>query len=154
MTGLRQGTNRIEFTAVAASGADPSPVVRTVYLPVGSDRLSHTRGWTAGSGPAALYGRYLRTAEQGQSVGVHRSGVKRIALVAAKSRVSGPGILHSYFNGRRITDRPISLAANHSAVKQLIPVKTFSTARSGWVTVKVVSRGKPVRIEGIGIAAR
>lgn len=152
VTGLRQGTNRIVFTAMTASGADPSPVVRTAYLPVGSGRLAHTKLWKAGSSSKALYGRYLSANKRGQSVRVHRSGIKRIALVVTKSRASGK--VHVYFNGKRITARPISLRGRQIASKTLIPVKTFSSARSGWVTVKVVSQNKPVRIEGIGIAAR
>ncbi len=148
--GLRQGSNRIVFTAVSSSGADPSPVVRTVYLPFGADRLSHTRGWRSGSSPNALFRRFLVTSKRGQVVRVHASSIRRIALVATKSRVSGK--VRVYFRGKRMTARPISLASRHYASKKLIPVKTFSSPRSGWVRVVVVSKHKRVRIEGIGLA--
>lgn len=150
--GLRQGSNRIEFTAVAPSGADPSPVVRTVYLPVGSDSLWRTSAWSARSHSAALYGRYLATDKLGQETGAYRTGVKRIALVATTA--PGSGKVDVYFAGKRITASPISLASSTTVRKRVIPVKTFSSAQSGWVKAKVVTTGKWVRIEGIGIASR
>lgn len=150
--GLRQGVNRIQFTAQATSGADPSPVVRTVYLPVGSARLAHSLGWQARTTPGALYGQDLTARRYGQAVRIYRADVKRIVLVTTKSPASGK--VHVYFNGKRITARPISLASKQFARKQLISIKTFSSNRSGWVRVVVVSRNKPVHIEGIGVAAR
>ncbi|MGD9959390.1 hypothetical protein [Nocardioides sp.] len=152
VSGLRQGSNRIAFTAVSGSGADPSPVVRTVYLPVGADRLSHTREWDAVSSPNALFGRFLSTRRSGQVARVYAPSVKRIALVVTKSLYSGKVLV--YLDGRLLTSRPISLLSEQFAHRKLIPVTTFSSAKSGWVRVVVVSKGKLVRIEGIGIAPR
>jgi hypothetical protein len=53
--------------------------------------------------------------------------------------------------GKSLLER-ISLAANKTSKKQFIPVASFSAPRTGALRIVVTSAGKPVRIEGLGVA--
>lgn len=150
--GLRAGRNRVKIRAVANGKVDPTPAVRVVNVPRSVAAIRHTRGWWMRRGPAHLFGRYAQTRQRGQAFRVGPRKVKRIALVAAK----GPrhGKVHVFFKGRRLTQKPIRLHARTGDAKVVIPVRTFARPRRGVVTVKVASRGRVVRLGGIGVVGR
>ncbi len=50
--------------------------------------------------------------------------------------------------------KTVSLAATRLSKRQVIAVATFPSARSGTLKVLVATSGKPVRIEGLGVATR
>jgi hypothetical protein len=50
--------------------------------------------------------------------------------------------------------KKIKLNANSTQKKQFIGVKTFGSVKSGTVKIVVASRGKTVKIEGLGVSKR
>jgi len=150
--GLRSGTNRLEFAATRAGKVDRTPVVRTLSVPRGVLSLAHTKAWNMQRAEGHLFGAYAQSRDRGEVIRTRTERVKRIALVVS----TGPGYgkVHVYVGDRRLTDEPISLRSRTMQTRQLIPVKTFGEATRGAVRVVVVSTGKTVRVEGIGIASR
>jgi hypothetical protein len=150
VNGLRAGTHRIGIRALANGLADQTPLVRTVSVPRGVATLRHTNAWNLRHGSAHLFGKYAQTRRQGQEFRIRSSAIKRVVLVASEG--VGQGKVRVFLNGRALRTIDLSASANRAGV--LIPVATFGSTRHGVITVKVVSSGKVVRLEGIGIAAR
>jgi hypothetical protein len=90
-------------------------------------------------------GSYLVSRSRGDSLSV-RVSAKRLVLVATKC--SGCGAVQVYLRGRRL--RRIDLDASATRKARLIRVATFTRVRTGKVRIKVVSEGRPVRVEGVG----
>ena len=76
-------------------------------------------------------------------------GVKAdtIGLLVAKGQNNGK--ITVFFAGKKLGTW--SLAAATNKVKQQILVKNFTSVKTGTLVVKVVSAGKPVRIDGFHI---
>ncbi len=151
VNGLRAGANRIEVTAVTDVSADPTSVVRKVFVPRGVADLNRSTGWTMRHNADSLFGTLGVTRLKGSYVKAFGASIKRVSLAVTKAPLSGK--VHVYLGTRRLTDKPISLSGRKVNGK-LIPVKTFVNAKRGIIRVVVVSKGSPVRIEGIGIARR
>lgn len=152
VTGLRSGTNRIAVRAIANGLADQTASVRRVFVPRGVVGMDHTRAWSIRAGQAHLFRRYAQTARYGEVFRMRSGNIKRVALVVTTSAQSGR--VRVFLNGRPLTTGATSLRSATSKGKVLIPIRTFAHARQGVITVKVVSRGKVVRLEGIGVASR
>ena len=76
---------------------------------------------------------------------------RRVALVADRGR--GHGTVKVFWNKKLL--KKVSLAAKRDRKRKVIPVKTFTgKVRQGTLRVVVVSSGKVVRIDGLGIASR
>lgn len=151
VTGVRPGLNRITIRATANGFADQTPVVRTVYVPRGVAGMTHTRAWKMRHGDQHLFGRYAQTRRHGQTFKVRSAAIKTIVLVAGQGPANGK--VRVYLNGRPISPT-INLAAPTPVGMAVIPVRTFRTVQHGLITVKVVSTGKVVQLEGIGVASR
>jgi hypothetical protein len=149
--GLKAGANRITIRAIANGYADTSPVSRDVLVPRGVSSIGHTRSWKVRHGSGTLFGSYAQTRRFGQTFEVRSAQIKRVALVVSEG--AGYGKVRVFLNGRPISGA-IRLGSTGSQSSVLVPVRTFSTARHGVLTVKVVSHGKVVRLEGIGVSAR
>jgi hypothetical protein len=80
-----------------------------------------------------------------------KTGVRtrRIAVVATKCATCGT--LGVYWKGTLL--KKLNLAASSTAKKQLITVATFGSSRSGTVKLVVLSSGRPVIVEGLGVSA-
>jgi hypothetical protein len=151
VTGLRPGLNRITIRATANGFADQTPVVRTVYVPRGVAAMTHTRAWRMLHGDQHLFGRYAQTRRHGQTFQVRSPAIKTIVLVAGQGPANGK--VRVYLDGRPISPT-IDLAAPTRVGMAIIPVRTFRNVQHGLITVKVVSTGKVVQLEGIGVASR
>jgi hypothetical protein len=149
--GLKAGAHRITIRAVANGLADQTPVVREVMVPRGVASMTHTRTWAMRSGDGHLFNRYAQTKRYGATFRVRARQLKQLALVVSEG--PGYGAVRVYLNGRPISAK-IRLRAAVGQSGVVVPVRTFAKVRSGVVTVKVVSHGKVVRLEGIGISAR
>jgi hypothetical protein len=150
--GLKSGKNVIEFAAEADGVRDDTPAVRRVYVPRGAAALKMTDRWTIRQDVDAFDGSLARTRKQGQVIRTSAGGIKRIALVVAKGADNGK--VRVYLGDRLLTSKAIRLTSPTNRHQVLIPVTTFRKLQTGVVRVKVVSHGKPVRIEGIGIVNR
>lgn len=150
--GLKAGANTITIRAIAGGIADVTADVRVVHVPRGVKSLSHTNAWRLRNGEKHLFGVSAVTKRYGEVFRVRSQEIKRIALVVSEGARYGK--VHVFLNGKRLTSSAIDLRSATSQAKVLIPIKTFDSLRHGLVTVKVVSTGKVVQLEGIGISSR
>ena len=151
LTRLAQRTH--VFTAAAANAlgvADASPATRVFTVPVNNTKLKASTGWAKRKHRGHFLSTFSQTKRKGATLKVRRSAIKSVALLVAKGR--GYGTVNVYL-GKRLL-RKVSLRANRSAGRRVVPIKRFSSRKHGTIRVKVVSRGKLVRIEGLGISSR
>ncbi len=149
---LDEGRNRIRFVARVGGNPERTPVVRTVFVPHGVAGLRLSAGWRLRDGDAHLFGSYAQTRSRGEVLRLRHLAIKRITLVAS----TGPrfGKVHVYLGRHRLTGAPIDLAGYRPRATRKISVRNFGTLRQGVVRVVVVSKNRPVRIDGLGIASR
>lgn len=145
---LPQRTSVLRVWASDSAGTpDPSAATRTWTVPVNNTNLGHSKGWTKKTGSRYYLGSYSTTKAKGATLSKSRSGLRRVALVATK----GPGFGKvNVYLGTTLLKR-IDLSASRLAKRQLLSVASFSTVKSGTVRARVVSSGKPVRIEGLAL---
>lgn len=139
------------FSAAAtdkAGNEDATRVTHTFTMPVNNTALNHSRGWTK----AKVKGTFLHTAsitkKKGAKVATKASGIKRIALVASKGK--GHGVVKVMLGKKTL--KKVNLAQTRNVKKRVVPIARFSSPVTGKVTVQVVSQGKKVVVEGLGIA--
>jgi len=133
-----------------AGNADETPVTHTFTMPVNNKALNHSRGWTK----AKVRGTFLKTAsitrKKGAKLATRATGITRIALVASKGK--GHGVVKVMLGKKTL--KKVSLAQKRNVKKKVVPIARFSTPASGKVTIHVISKGKKVVVEGLGIATR
>lgn len=151
LTSLTQGTH--EFTATArdeAGDADPSPATRSWTVPLDSTKLRHTPSWSLQARRGYYMGSYAVASNRHAVLSRTVSGMRSVALVAT----TGPGAgVVKVFLGSTLLKR-MDLAAPVVTRTQVLPVARFGTGQSGKVRIVVASAGKPVRVEGLGVATR
>lgn len=150
---VKFGSGTHVFSAAAtdkAGNEDATRVTHTFTMPVNNTALNHSRGWTK----AKVKGTFLNTAsitkKKGAKVATQASGIKRIALVASKGK--GHGVVKVMLGKKTL--KKVNLAQTRNVKKRVVPIARFSSPVSGKVTVQVVSQGKLVVVEGLGIATR
>jgi hypothetical protein len=121
---------------------------RCTALPLNSASLTSSAGWSKRTGRGYYLRSYSVSSRRGASLA--RSGVttRRVAVVVTKC--SGCGTLGIYWNGRLL--KKLGLAATSTRKRQLAAVTTFASPRSGTVKLVVLSSGKPVVVEGLGVS--
>jgi hypothetical protein len=143
------GTHTFGAAATDKAGnADQTRVTHTFTMPVNNTALGHSKGWTK----AKVKGTFLNTAsitkKKGARVATKASGIRRIALVASKGK--GFGTVKVMLGKKTL--KKVSLAHKRNVKKKVVPIAKFSTPVNGKITVQVVSSGKKVVIEGLGVA--
>jgi uncharacterized protein YbbK (DUF523 family) len=108
--------------------------------------MTRSSGFAAVSATAYYKGTASRATGAGQTLTL-RSGtsLKQLFLVATTCPTCG--VVDVYVGSARIAR--VSLASSTTVNRRLIALPSFST-RNGTVALKVVSRGKPVIIDGLG----
>lgn len=145
---LTAGTHTVTATASLDSQADQTPARQTFTRPLNDVDLTHSRGWRERSGHGYFLGTFSQTRSHGATLKTRAHHIKKIALVA--TRGIGFGTVKVYL-GRQLL-RKVSLAGRTLRKRRIIPIARFDHHRRGLVKVVVVSRGKLVRIEGLGLA--
>lgn len=143
------GTHTFGAAATDPAGnTDATRVTHTFTMPVNNTALNHSKGWTE----AKLKGTFLNTASISKKKGARLStkvtGITRIALVASKGK--GFGTVKVMLGKKTL--KKVSLAQQRNVRKRVVPIATFSSPVSGTVTVQLVSQGRKVVLEGLGIA--
>ena len=128
---------------------DSTPATRTFTLPVNNTDLKG-KGWTKAKKKGHFLKTFSKTKKKGAVLKYRSSSIKRVALVVTKGK--GYGTVKVYL-GKHLLKK-VSLAAKRTKKRKLVNVAGFSTARGGTIKIRVVSRGKPVVIEGLGVASR
>ena len=151
LASLTPGTHEFSTAAVDDAGdVDPSPATRSWTVPLSSTTLRHSASWSLNDRAGYYAGAYAQTTNRHAVVSRGVSGVRRLALVATKA--PGHGIVKVYLGSTLL--KQVDLQSRVVARSQVLPIAQFSTAQSGKVRVVVASQGKPVRVEGLGVATR
>ena len=120
---------------------------RCTAVPLDDRSLTRSSGWTSGTGTAYYRSTYLRASLFGARL--TRTGVvaKRIALLATTCATCGS--VKVYWGSTLL--KTVNLYSRTTVNKKLITVATFTSARSGTLSIKVSSSGKKVIIDGVAI---
>ncbi|HEY7563258.1 MAG TPA: hypothetical protein VH650_13885 [Gaiellaceae bacterium] len=122
---------------------------RCFAVPVDPRSLDRSDDWRWHSGGIGSFmGGSLQTARKG--AWARREVVaRRLSLVVTKCPRCG----RIAVSWRGAVVRTIDLRAASTREGRVVPVASFPERRRGWVRVDVLSSGKPVRLEGLGVSA-
>jgi hypothetical protein len=121
---------------------------RCTAIPLRSDQLAHSAGWTRTSRTGAFAGFGYLTGKHGASMARTRVVGKRLYLVATKCPTCGS--ITARWNGTTI--KSVSLYNVATARAQVLLLAQFSRAHSGTLTISVSSAsGKSVFVEGLAV---
>lgn len=150
LTGLAAGTHRFTVAAVDAAGnADASPASRTWTVPLTSSALQRGKGWKQKRATTAWGGSAAVSSRRGARLSTAVTGARAVALVATTGKRMGTVRVYA---GKRLLGT-VRLTGRRTTSRQVLPVATLPTPYTGKLRVVVASRGKPVRIEGLGVAS-
>lgn len=134
----------------SAGNRDLSPALRRWTVPINDTKLRARGAWVRRSGRAYYQHSYSQTRARGAQLSRRASDIRRIVLVA--SRGPGHGTVRVFLDGKPL--QRVNLDRPEPQTRQVVGVAAFSRPHTGRVRLVVKSRGKPVRIEGLGIATR
>lgn len=120
---------------------------RCTAVPLDDRNLSRSRYWSALSPANAYLGTAMRTSRKGAAMAKTVTG-KNVSLIVTRSR--GAGLVNVY-RGTRLIKR-INLAATTTRPKQFVPIASYRTAATSTFRFVVVSKGKPVTIDGLAVS--
>ena len=116
-------------------------------IPLDDRSLGRVGSWTAGTGSAYYRSTYLRSSSS--TAKLVRTGVvaRRIAIVATTCPTCGT--VKVYWGSTLL--RTIKLTSATTVHKKVIAVTTFTSARTGTLTIRISSSGRRVVIDGVAI---
>jgi hypothetical protein len=151
LKGIKAGTHTLTATAADAAGhRDATPATATFTVPRNDTVLAHSAGWTKRRGLGHFLNTFSSTTKRGATLSTKAAGIKRVGLVVGKGR--GYGTVKVYLGTKLLKKVPLAATGTRSCT--MVPVATFRSARRGTIKVVVVTAGKKVVIEGLGIASR
>ncbi len=120
-------------------------------IPLDDARMTPTGTWTRTTTGATGYylNSYSASSASGATLQLANVQAKRLGLLVTKS--VGAGTIQILWNGAVLQE--VSLAAGSTVKKFLIQLTPFTTVQTGTVTIKVVSSGKRVEVDGLGVSA-
>lgn len=144
-----EGTHTFKAAATDKAGnTDETPVAHSFTMPVNNRSLNHSKGWKQVKVKGAFLNTASITTRKGARLATRETGITRIALVASKGK--GFGTVKVMLGKKTL--KKVSLAHKRNVKKKVLPIAKFSTPVNGKITVQVVSAGKKVVIEGLGVA--
>lgn len=138
------------FTAAASDAAGnqgPAGVELCTAVPIDERRLNRSSGWAPGRARNAYLRTFLEASDNGAELSMRVTAL-RLAVVVTKCRVCG--VLEVRFNGRRL--KRIQLGTARMRRARVVEIGAFSQPRTGRLVIRVLSAGKPVIVEGVGIS--
>jgi hypothetical protein len=133
----------------AVGNISPWSAESCTALPLKNTWLAHSTGWSKRMGSGYYMGNYSISSRRGASL--TRTGVVTRRIAAVVTKCPACGTLGVYWNGTLL--RKLNLAASSTRKKQLITVAGWTSPRGGTVKLVVLSSGKPVIVEGLGLKA-
>lgn len=118
--------------------------------PLDDRSLVRYGSWSTGTGSAYYRSTWIRSYSYGSRV--IRTSVKAKQIVLVATTCSTCGSVRVYWGSTLL--RSISLYSRTTVNRRVITVATFSSVRSGTVTVKLSSSGHRVILDGLGVSAR
>ena len=117
-------------------------------VPLDDRRLQHEGPWKERKKGSAYLGTVSRSNEQGAALVKHRVKAREIAIVATACKRCGR--VRAFFNGTPIGNA--KLRAKKRATTRIYELGQFGRVRRGTLRVVIVTDGRKVQIEGIGIS--
>jgi hypothetical protein len=134
------------FSATVAGQADWGSESCT-SVPVNDRDLARRKSWSSRAGSSFYLGTASKSTVRGSTLTL--SGVRARTLALVASRCGSCGRVKVKWNGTLL--KTISLRSSSTQRKRLLSVATFGSVQTGTLVIRVVSRGKPVLIEGLGV---
>ena len=116
-------------------------------IPLDDRSLTRSGSWTSGTGSGYYRSTYRRSASYGAKLTRTHVVAKRIALLA--KTCSTCGSVKVYWGSTLI--KTINLYSRTTVKKKLLTVKTFTSGRSGTLSIRISSHGKKVIIDGLAV---
>ncbi len=139
------------FRVTAEDGAGnvsaPSPE-RCAATPVDDRALTPSGGWTRHRGRGSFARTYSQTFRKGSTLTL--SGVEADRLAVMIEKCPGCGRLQVLWNGT--VEKTIGLGSPVVRKRKIVPVAALGSVQAGSLTLRVVSSGKRVIVDGVGIA--
>lgn len=121
---------------------------RCTAIPLDDRDLADSSGWTRSSPSGWFRGTALTSTRLGATLAVTGVTLKRVAVVAKKCPTCG--IVGVYVSGQLVGK--VDLRASTTS-RQVVALPAFSL-RTGTVKLKVLTSGKPVKIDALGVSRR
>ncbi len=120
---------------------------RCTAVPLDDRSLSRRTGWTTGTSSSFYRSTWTRSTRYGATLVRTSVRARRIAIVV--TTCSTCGSIRVYWGSTLL--RSISLRSSTTVYRKVITVATFSSARSGTLTIKVSTSGRRVYVDGLAI---
>jgi hypothetical protein len=127
-----------------ASNTSPWTTPRCTAVALDDRALSASSGWSRTTGSAYYAGTVTSTTRTG--VTLTRTGVQTKGIYLVATRCPTCGSVGVYWNGKLI--RTMNLHATTTAARVVVGAATFPTRQSGTLSIRTLTSGKPVRIDG------
>ena len=114
-------------------------------IPLDDRSMVRSQGWTRLEGPSFYAQTISRSAAYGATLIRTSVQAKRVAIVATTCPTCG--IVAVYWGRTRL--KTINLYSRTTVNRKVISVATFGTIRTGTLTIKVLTRGHKVLIDGV-----
>ena len=123
---------------------------RCTLVPLDDRDLLATSGWVKRSGNGFYLGTIAKTKHGDSSLVARDVRVRDIDLVAQRCPSCGKVAL--FFNGTRVAR--VGLRSDRTLNKRVIHAFSFGSTRRGNVKLVVISKGSPVKIDGLALSIR
>lgn len=140
----------VRATDQAGNTSGWSTTDRCTVSPLDDRDLRSSGPWVQRSNDAFYRQTFTKTKRRGAFLVIGRNRMRSIHIVA--QRCPGCGKVKVLLNGNRVGT--VSLAANRRRNKAMLEAASFSTVRRGQVKLVVVSRGAPVKIDGLALTLK
>jgi hypothetical protein len=151
-TGTPGTTYCFSARAIDGSGnASPYGTEGCTAVPVDNPTFKHRGKWAKRTGAGYYLNTFSRTKQRGARLTLPGVQAKALSIIVTKCRRCG--IIHVFFQGKLL--KKINLRSKAAARQKLrfVNLTTFSSVQTGAVRIRVVSRGKLVIVEGLGVSA-
>jgi hypothetical protein len=120
-------------------------------VPVDNPTFKHRGKWAKKTGSGHYLNTFSRTKHRRAALSLPGVQAKALSIIVTKCRRCG--IIKVFFKGKLL--KKINLRSKATARKKLrfVNLTTFSSVQTGAVRVRVMSRGKLVIVEGLGVSA-
>jgi len=148
VTGVAGRTYCFAARGIDSVGTLGAPAAwKCTTTPLDDRKATAAGGFAKKTGSAHFKGTFRQATKKGATLKLTGVKADTIGLLVAKGQNNGK--ISVFFAGKKLGTW--SLAAATNKVKQQILVKNFTSVKTGTLVVKVVSAGKPVRIDGFHI---
>lgn len=151
-TGVAGTTYCFSARAIDGAGnASPYGAEGCTAVPVDNISFKHRGRWAKKSGTGYYLNTFSRTRQLGARLTLPAVQAKVLSIIVTKCR--GCGTIKVFFKGTLLKKIRLHRKAAGRQQLRFVNLTTFASAQTGTVRITVVSRGKLVIVEGLGVSA-